>query len=93
MYGYCVFPSLSVPQFCLMNPKGEKNSSRILLLQVYAGFSCRKVQIFKFVMIHYFEFFSVYSGFLVQVTFFGYNLLSKQCLAMGICLHQTGGDC
>jgi len=22
MYGYCVFPSLYVPQFCLMNPKG-----------------------------------------------------------------------
>jgi len=28
----------------------------------------------------------------IQVTFFGYNLPSKQCLAMGICLHQTGGD-
>jgi len=60
MYGYCVFPSLSVPQLCLMNPNGEKKISCRLIMQVYAGFSCRKVQIFKTVMIHYLNFVRMY---------------------------------
>ena len=83
--------------FCLMNPKGEKNSLVQVLQLIFievadmiqmlksAGTSILNLFVLPWHLCIVFWYIVLY--------IFGHDLSSKLCKAKGICLHQTGGDC